>query len=200
MIKLGVTGSMGSGKSSVCVILKDLGYKVIDADKLSREVLKNHKSLIKNIKESFGQEFVNDKGELKRRELGEYVFKSHERKEALEAIILPYIKAEIDNFFHKCEKEGEYLCILDAPTLIESGFYKYVDKVLLVTAPVEIRIKRVKLRDDLTEEEIKNRMNSQMTEEEKMKYSDFIIENSSGLEYLKDNLNNIINELKGIKV
>lgn len=200
MIKLGITGSMGSGKSSACEILKDLGYKVIDADRLSREVLNIYPSLILKIKENFGDEFVNEKGELNRRELGAYVFQNQNRKEALEGIILPYIKMEMEKGFEKYEREGNLLCILDAPTLIESGFYKYVDKVLLITAPLDTRIKRVMLRDKLTELEIRNRMKAQMTEEEKMKYSDYIVENNSGLEYLKSNINNIINELKGVKV
>lgn len=192
MIKVGLTGGIGSGKSTVSSFFKKEGIPIIDADKISREVLLKYSDILEKIKEKFGEEFFDEKGELKRRELGNYVFKEEERRKSLENIIIPYIKKEIYNKIEAYESDGQKFCIIDAPTLIEHKLDKEMDKNILVWVDLETQIERVKKRDGLEKEEVINRINSQMSLDEKKKYVDVIIDNSKSIEYTKKQINNLL--------
>lgn len=196
MLKIGLTGGVGSGKSTVSNILREKGIKIIDADLISREVINIYPEIKEKIKETFGEVFFDKKGNLKRRELGNYIFKQSEKRKELERIIMPYIKKEIDLRFDDYEKSGEYLCILDAPTLIEQEIYKYMNKNILVWVDRKNQIQRVMSRDNFTENQVLDRINSQMDLEEKKKYVDFIIDNSKELIDTIKQINNIIAIIK----
>ncbi|WP_102400092.1 dephospho-CoA kinase [Haloimpatiens massiliensis] len=196
MLKIGLTGGVGSGKSTVSNILREKGIKIIDADLISREVINIYPEIKEKIKETFGEVFFDKKGNLKRRELGNYIFKQSEKRKELERIIMPYIKKEIDLRFDDYEKSGEYLCILDAPTLIEQEIYKYMNKNILVWVDRKNQIQRVMSRDNFTENQVLDRINSQMDLEEKKKYVDFIIDNSKDLIDTIKQINNIIAIIK----
>lgn len=194
MLKVGLTGSIGSGKSTASLFFKSLGVPIIDADVISREVLEIYPSIKNEIRHKFSKEFFDEDENLKRRELGKFIFNDKSKRLEYEGIILPYIKKEIFSAFNEFQNKSS-MCILDAPTLIESGFYKYVHKVLLVSASQKIRISRVMARDKISEEDVLKRIKSQMDDGEKEKYADYIVYNEGNLEYLYNDLNKIYNEL-----
>ncbi|WP_373898958.1 dephospho-CoA kinase [Haloimpatiens sp. FM7315] len=196
MLKVGLTGGIGSGKSTVSKILKDMGIKVIDADIIAREVLEKYKDVKKDIRNNFGEKFFDENDQLKRRVLGNYIFQSEEKRKILETILMPYIKKEIFLSLKKLEDEGEKIAILDAPILIEQGLHKYMDKNILVWVGEEIQIKRVRERDKMSEEEVIRRIKSQMNLEDKKMYADFLVDNSKGISNTKKQVNKILIFLK----
>lgn len=203
MIKIGLTGGIGSGKSTISNIIKNNKIPVIDADIISRTVLNKYPEIMNGIKLNFGKKFFDEYGNIKRRELGNFIFQDKDRKCKYEGIIMPYIKNDILSEMKKFSMQGNELCVLDAATLIENNFQKYVDDVILVWVNKNIQIERVKKRDNLTSEQVIMRINSQMLLDEKKKYADFILDNSNDIASTKDNLKiifeKIITKHRGVK-
>ncbi|SKA75251.1 dephospho-CoA kinase [Clostridium sp. USBA 49] len=195
MIKIGLTGGIGSGKSTVSNILKGYGYPIIDADIIARDILFKYPETLYNIKIQFGEKFFDEKGNLKRRELGNYVFKEQSLKQKLEDITLPYIKKEIFDQIEQYNKKGAKLCIVDAPTLIEVGLHKYMDYNILVWVDENTQIKRVKYRDLLSEDLIKDRIKMQMPLDKKKNYVDFIIDNTKTLIHTKEQVEEVLKKI-----
>lgn len=201
MIKVGLTGGIGSGKSTVSKMIVEMGIPVVDADVISRQVLDLYPETLQEIKKSFGESFIDDNGKLKRRELGNYIFKSNELRKKLENIIIPYIKKEIFNQIEHNNINKEKICIVDAPTLIENKIHREMDYNILVWVDRNIQVKRVMARDNLDKDQINNRINSQMRLGDKKKEVDYIIDNGKDLKYTKEQLESILEEitLKGGK-
>ncbi|MFL0194746.1 dephospho-CoA kinase [Clostridium sp. WILCCON 0269] len=195
MIKIGLTGGIGSGKSTVSSMLKEEGIKIIDADIVARDVVEKHSVIIDKVKSVFGERFIDSSGKLKRRELGDYIFSDIDKKNRYENIIIPFIKKEIFKKVDELGKKGERLCVIDGATLIENGFHKYTDMILLVWVSKKIQMCRVKERDKLTEMQIIDRINSQMSLEEKKKYANFVLDNSNTLDETKRQLKEILNKI-----
>lgn len=195
MIKIGLTGGIGSGKSTISNILKNNNIPVIDADVISKTVLNKYPEIIDSIKLYFDGKFFDDYGNLKRREFGNFIFQDKIRKCKYEEIIMPYIKNDILSEMQKLSMQGNELCILDAATLIENNFQKYVDDVILVWVNKDIQIERVKKRDNLETNEVMMRIDSQMSLDEKKKYADFILDNSNEVSNTKNNLKIILKEI-----
>ncbi|MHC6180650.1 dephospho-CoA kinase [Clostridium sp. JNZ X4-2] len=195
MIKIGLTGGIGSGKSTVSNMLREKGVKIIDADDIARNVIEKYPVIIHKIKSIFGGKFIDASGKLKRKEFGDHIFSCEYERVKYENIIMPFIKREILDSIDKLEKNNERICIVDGATLIENRFYKYLDLILLVWVNSSVQICRVKKRDKLTELQIIHRINSQMPLEEKKKYADFILDNSYTLEETKRQLEEIFNKI-----
>lgn len=196
MIKIGLTGGIGSGKSTVSRMLREKGIKVIDADDIARNVIEKYPVIMDRIRSIFGTKFIDDSGRLKRKEFGNYIFSYAGEKLKYENIIMPFIKREILDDMNHMKKNGEKICIVDGATLIENEFYKNLDLILLVWADRRVQICRVKERDKLTEEQVVDRINSQMPLEEKKKYADFILDNSYTLEETENQLEKILSKIK----
>lgn len=198
MLTIGLTGGIGSGKSTVSAMFKDKGIPIVDADVISREVLLLYPEILEKIKKEFGETFFTEEGELKRRELGNYVFKKEEERKKLEFIIIPFIKKEIWNRVDILRAKGEKMCIVDAPTLIENGIHKEMDSNILVWVDIKTQIERVKNRDVLSDDEVMHRVNAQMPLGEKKKYADYIIDNSESIEYTEKQVDDfLLNKLQG---
>lgn len=195
MLKIGLTGGIGSGKSTISRMLKERNIPVIDADSISREVIKNNLEIPKEIKLNFGSEFFDENNNLKRQEFGNYIFKNKTQRKKYENIIMPYIIKEIFRSMGVCENLGENICVLDAPTLIENGVHKYMDINILVWIPKSMQIERVKERDKMNEINVLDRINSQMSLEEKKQYADFIIDNSGNIENTIKQLDKIFDSI-----
>lgn len=197
MIKIGLTGGIGSGKTTVSQMIRNRGIPVIDADIISREVLIKYKQINDDIRKEFGDGFFEADGKLKRRKLGNTVFKDHILRQKLEDLVIPFIKKEIFLKIHELEARGERYCIVDSPTLFESGFNKYMDYTILVYVDKNTQINRIKSRDLLGEHDIMNRINSQVRYEDLIQIVDFVISNNGTLHEtevnVKEMLNNIYN-------
>lgn len=196
MLRVGLTGGIGSGKTTISSLLKEKGIPVVDADIIAREVLMEYPTILEIIKEKFGMRFIDPKGELIRREFGNFIFKNPVKRLEYEEIIMPYIKKEIFNQMDQYEKLGEVACIVDAPTLIEQGLNECMDFNILVWVDRKTQIERVKERDKLKYKEVLDRINSQMSLNEKRKIVDFIIDNNFTIEETKKQVEKLVKVIK----
>ena len=200
MLKVGITGGIGSGKSTVTNMLKDGGFPVIDADIVAREVFILYPEIIRKIKSEFGYDFFDSEGKLNRKEFGSYIFKSEQLRKKLESIMIPFITKEIHCRIKMCEEDNCKLCFLDAPTLIENNLHTNMDKTILVWVSSDVQIQRVMLRDDLNLDETMDRIKAQMPIDEKKEFADFIIDNGKSIENTRLQLNLIITQLERLDV
>lgn len=192
MLKVGLTGGIGTGKSTVSQVFKEEGFPIIDADVIAKEVLKIYPNILEDIKETFGDGFFDDQGNLKRREFGSYIFKFSKERLKYENIILPYIKKHISTLLKEYENRGTKAIILDAPTLIENNMHLEMDFNILVYTSQDTQILRVMDRDNLTKEEVINRINAQMPLEDKKDMVNFIIDNGKSYKSTIDQVKEII--------
>jgi dephospho-CoA kinase len=198
MIKIGLTGGIGSGKSTISSILRSNNFKIIDADLISHHIYDIYPKLLETIKNEFGEQFIDENGKLLRRKLGDYIFKYPKRRKTLESIVLPLIKEEILKQLHEYDRIGEKICIVDAPTLIENNLHEAMDINVLVWTDKATQLVRLIKRDNINEEQAVNRINSQMPLDEKKKLVDFIIDNSSSIEDTKEQVAKLITILNSI--
>lgn len=180
-ILLGLTGSMGSGKSTAANILSENhGFWVVDADQIARGITHLGSPLLPRLAEAFGQDILDQEGRLNRRRLAQIAFSSEEGAERLNQITHPAIKEKIITSIQEAKDRGEIRIILDAPLLFESGLDSICDRVLSVLADDEIKIKRVMKRDGITEEEVRQRLSTQQEDAFYRSHSDYIFENNGG--------------------
>ena len=179
---IGLTGGIGSGKTSVAAKLRALGARVFDADEASKNaVLPGTEGFFKVV-ESFGPQIVDADGKLNRMALAEIVFNDKESLKRLEEIIHSYVWQETDKFLNACREAGERAVILDIPLLSECGWHQKVDEVWLVVLPVEKQIMRTMKRSGMTAEAVQARIAVQMPLDEKKKYATLVIDNSGAWE------------------
>ena len=181
MIKIGLTGGIGTGKSTVSNILKKEGFKIIDADIIAKEVLEKNPRILDMIRTQFGAGFFDWRGEFRRKEFGNHIFRFPKQRIKYESIIMPYIKETIEEEMKVFEQKNEKIVILDAPTLIENNMHGEMDYIILVYADNSVQIQRVMERDKLSKVEAVSRINSQMSMEEKRGFANIIIDNNADL-------------------
>lgn len=191
---IGLTGGIGTGKSTVSSHLIELGYKVIDADKISHDITAKGSPVLDEIRDIFGDEVFFADGEMNRKAVAAKVFSDAKLKSQLENIttnrIVEIIKEEIE----KCEAMGLAVTFVDVPLLFEVGFDRMVDSVWLVVADLETRIERVMKRDNCSKEDVEKRISNQMSCDEKKKLSQEIIDNSLGKEELFEQIDSLIDK------
>lgn len=186
---IGITGSSGAGKSTVCEILEAY-YKVtiINADKVARKLSKRGTNYVIDIISKFGKSIVDENGELKRRKLAEIIYNDPKKREELNKCTFKYIKKEIERQIKKAQTDT---IIIDAPLLFESELNKVCDKVIGVISNRELQIERIVARDDIDYEDAEKRLNAQQTNEFYMNKCDAIIENNNNLKSIKENVEKI---------
>lgn len=193
MLVVGLTGNIGSGKSTVANILRSLGAKVIDTDQVAREVVEPGTPGLKAIVDAFGQEVLNQDGSLNRSRMAQIVFSDPDARARLNAIVHPAIRQvilhEISTYKETITSgdragvnESAPLLVIEAPLLIETGLHELVNEVWLVTVDLPNQIARTTRRDDATAEQIRQRLAAQMPQEDKIPYAHRIIDNSGSLE------------------
>ena len=198
MIKIGLTGGIGSGKSTVSFMLKEAGFNIIDADVIARDVLVKYPEILERVKIEFGAGFFDWRGDFRRKEFGNHIFRFPKQRKKYEEIILPYIKREIYENIDKLEKKKADFVIVDAPTLIENDLHKDMDYVILVWVDNNTQIQRVRSRDSLMIEDAINRINSQMPLDRKKDFANIVIENNDTLAKTKEQVDLLIEFLRSI--
>ncbi|PCJ82117.1 MAG: dephospho-CoA kinase [Flavobacteriales bacterium] len=174
MLKVGITGGIGSGKSLVCKLFLQLGIPVFNADIEAAKIMMDDENVQQEILGEFGQE-IQANGIIDRKKLAEIVFNDDEKLNQLNAIIHPAVREKFELW--ASGKHVSYV-IKEAAILIESGSHKDADAVILITAPEELRIKRVLQREDISVDQIHARMKNQWPDEKKRVYADFVINNN----------------------
>jgi dephospho-CoA kinase len=183
MLRVGLTGSIGVGKSFVASIFVELGCHVLDADQTAREVVMPGTAGLKALNEAFGEKILNADGTLDRKRLGLVVFNDESQRQRLNQILHPFIIARQDEIMREWEtKDPNGIGIVDAALMIESGGYSRFDKLIVVHCRPEVQLERLMLRDKLSREEALRRINSQMPQEEKQKFADYLIDTSDGFD------------------
>lgn len=195
MYKLGVTGGIGSGKTTVSSLLKERGASVFNADKEAKKHLQNSISLQHKLINLFGKA-VTEKGHLVLSKLAEVAFSSKINQNLLNGIMWPEVMILIDQAVHHAEENNTNLFIVDAALIFEANIQNLLDSVLLVSAPEEKRIGRAIRRKNLPTSQIQQRMSLQLEEDEKIKKADFVIYNENSLEDLKSEVDAFYNTLK----
>lgn len=192
---IGLTGGIGTGKSTVSSYLRENNCYIIDADQISRSLTAKGGEALPAILEHFGKDFFFDDGTLNRKKLGAYVFDNPEEKKELEKmttlVVIEKCNA-LTEYFRESGDETFKACILDAPLLFEFGLQNSCDESWLVVCEPEIRLKRVMERDGLSIDEIKGRIRNQMSDEDKIKLANRIIDNSKGLSELYEQLDRML--------
>lgn len=190
---VGLTGGIGTGKSTVSAYLKEKAIPVIDADKIAHEITEKGSPVLDSIKKLLGDEVFNSDGTLNRQAVAGIIFND-------EKMLTEYQKLTTDKVIEICaEKADEYrkseskgIAVLDAPLLFECGMEKYTDEVWLVDADIEVRLHRIYLRDGLSKEAIWDRIKNQMSAEEKAEKADFVIDNSKDLKWLYNQIDQLL--------
>ena len=181
MSVIGITGGIGTGKSTVTQFLLSKNYRVIDADLISRQVTRGKTETVDKLAQAFGKKILKEDGTLNRQALADQVFGNQEREKLLEKIVTQKVVSIIEKQVSEAREE---LVFMDVPLLFETGLDRLADSIWVVTACEELRIRRVMERDKITCQQVKSRMNCQMPEEEKLKRATVILDNSGDKETL----------------
>ena len=173
MKKIGITGSIGSGKTFVSKVFESLGISVFNADNEAKKIMSCSFDLINSLKNEFGND-IYDKYYLNKKKLASIVFSDSEKLKKLNSLVHPFVKQE---FLNWCKIQKSPYVIKEAAILFESNSDKELDSIICISAPKSLRIERVKERDGLKNYEINNRMKNQFSQEQKENLSDYIIVN-----------------------
>ena len=177
---IGLTGGIASGKSTVSKYLAEKGFKVYDADKIAKDI-SGKKSVQEEIILTFGNEILDENGNVDRKKIKEIVFENKEKLKQLNAIIHPKV---IDFYKELKEQNTDKIIIFDVPLLFESGIDKFCDKILVVISDYKIQLNRIVERDKIDRDLAEKIIKSQLSNEERIKKADVVIENNSSLEDL----------------
>ena len=197
MLRVGLTGSIAVGKSFVTSVFAELGCHVLDADQTAREVVAPGAAGLKAVAEAFGEDVLAADGTLDRERMASIVFADEAQRQRLNHILHPFIIARQDEILRGWENEDpDGIGIVDAALMIESGGYKRFDKLIVVHCRPEVQLERLMLRNKLTLAEAQRRIASQMPQEEKQKYADYLIDTSDGFESTRKRTVDVYNELR----
>lgn len=196
---IGLTGGIGSGKSTVTEYLISRGFHVLDADKIAREIVTSGSDTLIELVSIFGKEILQEEGSLDRKKLGSIVFSDIDKKKKLDELMHARILETIHERILKFHEEVDHAAIpkhkaifIDAPLLFETGLDKSVNEIWVIDVEDETRIKRIIERDGLKRDEILQRINAQMPRNEKIKRADTILDNNADQEQLYQQLDKLL--------
>jgi len=196
IFKIAVTGSAGSGKSTACKYFEDLGLKILDCDKIARDVVEPSMSAYKSIVDLFGKDILLNDGSLNRLKLRKIISSDTSMRQGMEDIIHPAI---LDSLFLKIktfEAEGENAVVAEIPLLFELNLSKKFDFVVTIAGEEKDLVDRIKKRDNVSKEDARAILSIQFPQQEKVKRSDFVIWNTSGAESLKSSVAKLYQKIK----
>lgn len=200
MLKLGITGQIASGKSTVAKVFAEFGGRLVSADQIGREVVEKNKPVLSKLIRAFGSSIVTSEGQLKRRELGKIVFASPEKRKLLNEIVHPQLLKRLSEEIKLCESDPECgFIIIDAALLVDWGWHEKVDYTICVTAPEADQITRA-VKNGFSVAEIKDRISSQKPIEDLIAVSDFVIDNNGTLSELREKARQIFKRIQADQV
>jgi len=199
MFIVGLTGGVASGKTAVSEVLREEGAYIIDADQIARELVQPHGPAWNELVRAFGKEILQGDGSIDRKKLADRVFVDPNRRKRLNQILHPLITEEMDRRTREIgQKNPGAIVVIDAPLLIEVGYHRRVDKVMVVVSTRTDQIERQKARDGINSEQALRILSSQMPVEEKVKVADFVIRNEGSLAEVREKAKEVFRELKKI--
>jgi dephospho-CoA kinase len=199
MLKVGLTGGIASGKSTVGRMFGELGCRVIDSDRITRQLFEPGGSINKAVADAFGPQVVASDGSIDRKILSEIVFKNPDLRQKLNSIVHPAINQRQADFLAQASVgDSHAIGIVEAALIVEVGTYKNYDKVIVVTCSPEAQRKRLRERSGLTSAQIESRIASQMPMEEKVKFADFVIDNSGDIGWTRQQVDKVYRQLRAI--
>lgn len=199
MYRIGLTGGVGSGKSTVSSYMHELGIPVIDGDKLAREAVIPGSRAMAEMRKAFGPHIFLPDGSLNRLKMGEIVFNDEEKRQKLNSVIHPFIWHRTREELIRAQEEGFPVVVLDMPLLLEISWQLRVEEVWLVEVPLEVQIARVISRDGFTREQVMERIGKQMPTTNKMNYADVIIDNSRSVEDTRRQVREALKHVPGFQ-
>ncbi len=191
---IGITGGIGSGKSTVTEYISQKGFPIVDADKISKKLMDEEDTACQVI-DAFGNGILDANGNVDRRKLREMVFCDKVLLQRLNSIFHPKIREGIENEIARLKKEGKDIIFLDAPLLIENKIDRMVDEVWIVSCSKETQIERVVKRDGSNRNEVDNIMKRQMPLEKKMKHADLVFQNEDSIKDLREKIEEALQDL-----
>jgi len=196
MLRVALTGGIGTGKSTASKILNELGAFIFDADKEAKNILKNNETIQSELIAEFGTDIMSGDEKIDNNKLARIAFQDQDHQLRLNSIIHPYVFQEIDkNFDDVLEKSAYDFFVVDAALIYESGADTHMDYVIVITAFLKVRMERALQRETLTRDEILKRIDLQWPEEEKIALADFVIHNDGTEEELRGSITDIYNQL-----
>ena len=195
MLKIGVTGGMGAGKTTVAGLLALRGAHVYEADQRAKIILRESKSARKQIVDHFGETVLDDSGQINFQTLANQAFSSTQRQQELNRIIHPLVIAEVQAAIGRAANQGIALFVVDAPLLFEADLDDYLDVSIVVLADEELRVKRAAGRGRHSEAEVRGRMRLQLPDAVKRKRADFTIDNNGSRDALERQVQEILDQL-----
>ena len=195
MLRVGLTGGIGSGKSSVVVMLREMGVPVIEADDLAHELSRAGEAVHDEIVQTFGREILAENGEIDRARLAGVVFGSPEKLERLNRIVHPRVLERTERWIGERRREGAALVVVEAPLLVEAGVYRRLDRLVVVWCRPDQQIERLSGRG-MSREEAERRSAAQMPVEEKMRLADYLIDNSGTRDETRQQVERLVKKLE----
>lgn len=193
---IGLTGGIGSGKSTVSQFLAELGAVIIDADKVGHEVLKPYTKVWQELVATFGREILTPDGEIDRKKLAKIVFGNPEALAQLNRITHPRIEKKAKAQLEAYRRQGVDVVVLEAPLLVEAGWTSFIDEVWVTTASEATVLKRTRERTGLSKPEILARIRSQLSSDERVKHADVVINTDCSLDELRARVEKLWQRLK----
>ena len=194
MFTIGLTGGIGSGKSTVAGVLNDLGAKLVDADRVGWEVYRTGTGGYRSVVDEFGEEVVGPDGEIDRKRLGSIVFGDPARMEALTGIVWPLIAGAVADRIGEEAARGTLILVVEAAVLFEAGWENLFDEIWVVTAREETAVERLISRDGVTAESVLARVAAQIPDEERVRRADAVIDNGGDLTGLRRSVESVWRE------
>jgi dephospho-CoA kinase len=197
MLIVGLTGGVASGKSVVSQVWKEEGAYLIDADRIARELVQPRAPAWKALVKAFGKEILQEDGSIHRKKLATRVFSNPVERDLLNCILHPRIKREIDRRIKGIGQKGpKAIVVIDAALLVETGYYREVDKVVVVTSTTKQQIERLRRREQMDQEMARGIIDSQISGEERIKVADIIIRNEGSRKKTERRAKEVLEELK----
>ena len=198
MLKVGLTGGIGSGKSSVSKLFLKWGAYIFDSDKEAKLILESNETTQNELIAEFGTDVLNAEGKIDKAKLARIAFQDEDHQLRLNTIIHPYVFSEIDTIFNKVLSSGKHeIFIVDAALIYESGADTHMDYVIVVTSHLKLRTERVMSRGDLNRDEFFKRLDLQWPDEDKIHISDFVIHNNGTKDQLEAEAKMVYDRLYG---